>query len=129
MFLPSFGSSGSIPYPPISYPTNSPMFGAIGDFSDSSPDMSPTIARYWTGQDDNSYHGYEKHFINVDQHKEMLESQYRMEQNRQNLEKSLGIDCLDGIESAKSEKISPDNDRYLTTINEECANVTENPPE
>ncbi|OXU26161.1 hypothetical protein TSAR_015570 [Trichomalopsis sarcophagae] len=125
MFLPTFGSSGSIPYPALSYPTNSPMFGAIGDFSDSSPDASPTIARYWTGLDDDSYCGYEKHFINVDQQKEMLESQYRMEQNRQNLEKSLGLD----LDNDKKEKNSPDNNRYLTTISEESANVTENPPE
>jgi hypothetical protein len=122
MFLPNFGSSGSIPYPALSYPTNSPMFGAIGDFSDSSPDASPTITRYWTSLDDDSYCGYEKHFINVNQKKEMLENQYRMEQNRQNLEKSLGLDC----DNEKNEKFSSENNRYLTTISEESANIVEN---
>ena len=125
MFLPNFGSSGSIPYPALSYPTHSPMFGAIGDFSDSSSDTSPTIAQYWTGLDDNSYCGYEKHFINVDQQKEMIENQYRMEQARQNLEKSLGLD----LENEKYDKSSPDNNRFLTTISEESANIAENPPE
>ncbi|XP_058789240.1 uncharacterized protein LOC131663130 [Phymastichus coffea] len=122
MFLPNFGSSGSITYPALSYPTNSPMFGALGDFSDSSPDASPTIGRYWNGLDKDLYGGYEKHFINADQHKDILENRQRMEQARQNLERSLGLDL-------NNDQDSQDNNRYLTTISEESANITENPPE
>ena len=129
MFLPNFGSVGSVAcYPALSYPTNSPMFGNIGDFSDSSPDTSPTIARYWTGLDDDSYCGYDKHFINVDQRKEMMESRYRMEQNRQNLERSLVLDQVDSINSNEKSN-SLDNNRYLTTIKEENVNTIEILPE
>lgn len=101
------------------------MFGTIGEFSDSSSNTSPTINRYWSGMDDDSYCGYEKHFIEIDQRKEMLENQYRIEQNLQNLEKSLGLD----MDNEKCRKNSLDSNRYLTTINEENANNTENPPE
>lgn len=106
--------STSIPYPSIPYPVESPVFGSYGDFSytDSSPDASPTIARCWNGAEDESYNGYEKHFLNIDQKKE--ESRNRMEQTRQNLEKSLGID-LDNETAMR-------NVRNLTTICEEGGN-------
>lgn len=122
MFLPSFGSSGSIPYPALSYPTNSPMFGALGDFSDSSPDASPTVGRYWSGLDKDSYGGYEKHFVNADQQKDILENHHRIEQTRQNLERSLGLEL-------NNDRNAQDNIRYLTTISEESGNVVENQPE
>lgn len=92
------------------------MFGTLGDFSDSSPDNSPTISRYWTKMNDEAYCGYEKHFINVDQQKEILKNQYRMEQNLQNLEKSLEGDLKSPVYGRNA----------LDTINEENTNISEN---
>ncbi|KAL7289929.1 hypothetical protein TKK_0016314 [Trichogramma kaykai] len=126
MFMPNF--SQTIPYPDMSYPTSSPMFGAIGDFSDSSPDSSPVIPRYWTGLDDDSFCGYDKHFVNVDQHREMLNNQYRMEQNRQNLERSLGYDQVDSLNS-ENNSYNSDKKPALTTIKEENVSTTDNLPE
>ncbi|XP_051160796.1 uncharacterized protein LOC127281223 [Leptopilina boulardi] len=110
--------STSIPYPSIPYPIESPIFGSYGDFSytDSSPDASPTITRCWNGNEDESYNGYEKHFLNHDQKRE--ENRDRMEQARQNLEKSLGLD-LENDDTALR------NVRNLTTICEEGGNNIE----
>lgn len=112
----------SIPYPTISYPVESPLYGGFGEFSytDSSPDISPTIAHFWPGMDDETYNNYEKHFINSD--RDNIETQQRIEQNRENLEHSLNINnnCTEKTNTRK-------NTGNLTTINEETGNILENP--
>lgn len=112
--------SASLSYPSIPYPVESPVFGSFADFSytDSSPDASPTITRCCDGIEDESYNGYEKHFLNSDQKKE--ESRCRMEQTRQNLERSLGLDLEN-----EDDKVALRNTRNLTTICEEGGNNTD----
>ncbi|XP_014209173.1 uncharacterized protein LOC106639880 [Copidosoma floridanum] len=126
-FLTTWSAPGSILYPSLSYSANSPMFGTLGDFSDSSPDASPTTSRYWTKMNDDAYCGYEKHFVNVDHQKDILESQYRMEQNLQYLERSLAGDL--GGQPAHERNALVNSSRSLTTINEENANNADNPTE
>ncbi|XP_015112852.1 uncharacterized protein LOC114841044 [Diachasma alloeum] len=118
MFFNQNGNPGNVQYPAIPYPSDSPIYGSFGDFSytDSSPDISPSIGRYWPGMEDENQGSYEKHFVNDG--KQNLETQYRIDQNRQNLENSLRMHEADDKKSQKNN---------LTTINEETGNMMESP--
>ncbi|XP_034951959.1 uncharacterized protein [Chelonus insularis] len=111
-----------VPYPSIPYPTESPLYGSLGDFSytDSSPDISPTVARLWPGIDDETCSGFEKHFINGDRIN--IETQHRMDQSCQNLERSLQMNINGDLD-----KKSIIKHKNLTPINEETSNVLDSP--
>lgn len=100
------------------YSTNSPIYGGFGDYSysDSSPDTSQSTKNCWSGKDDESFSGFDKHFINADQRRD-TENHCKIDQNCHNLERNLGLDILDG-------EIIIQNDRNLSTISEETGNVS-----
>ncbi|KAK0183270.1 hypothetical protein PV327_001327 [Microctonus hyperodae] len=123
----TFSQSGdvpaSIPYPTIPYPTDSPLCGSFGGFSytESSPDISPTIARFWPGLNEEMYtNGYEKQCINnID--RDNIETMNRIDHNVQNLERNLTMN-LDNMNQNNSI-----NNGNLTTINEEISNIMDSP--
>lgn len=110
-------------HPGLNYPSEPPTYEGFGDYSypDSSPDVSPTIddRKYGFDIDD----AYEKHFININQRRDMAENQYRIDNNRQNLEKSLDMD--DNEITKRAVQINTN----LTTINEEGGNGGDSPQE
>ncbi|XP_066596767.1 uncharacterized protein [Prorops nasuta] len=124
MFLPQNDYlQSSVPYPIIPCTPDSPIYEGFGDFSytDSSPDTSPTITRYWVGMDESAYNGSDKQMTNSNRKKDILENQRRMEQARESLERSLGID----LDNESSMEVSQNN-RNLTTIKEENTSIIEN---
>ncbi|XP_012279644.1 uncharacterized protein LOC105699332 [Orussus abietinus] len=136
-FSQNTGLSAAAPYPTMAYATDSPIYGSYGEYfyPDSSPDASPTIAQCWNGMEDNAYHGFEKHFINIDQKRDILENQYRIERNRQNLERSLRMDpgpTLERDDDEEEEGVdgkTASKNGNLTTINEEGGITPESPQE
>ncbi|XP_015523867.1 uncharacterized protein [Neodiprion pinetum] len=124
-FSQNGGQPTSMSYPTIPYPSEPPMYEGFCDYSypDSSPDESPTIdQRKGVDIDD----AYEKHFISIDQHRDcILGNQYRIDNNRRNLQRSLDMDD-DNDEIDKRAALKNSN---LTTISEEGSNNLESPQE
>ena len=123
-FSQNAGVPASLHYPAISYSNDSPIYGSFGDFSytDSSSDLSPTIAHRWS-IDDDSYGPLEKNFIGFDHGKENTENRARIDQNRQNYEKTLNMETND----ESSDELYGHTNGNLSTINEEATNIADNP--
>ncbi|XP_012255726.2 uncharacterized protein LOC105685862 [Athalia rosae] len=128
-FSQNGGQPTSMSYPTISYPSDPPMYEGFGDYSypNSSPDASPTIEQR-KGDIDDVCEGYEKHFINIDQRRGIIENRYRMEQNRQNLERNLNMDDEDDNETEIEKRAALKNGN-LTTISEEGVTNMDSPQE
>lgn len=123
-FSQSGGLTASLPHPAIPYSNDSPIYGSFGDFSytDSSSDISPSIAHCWS-IDDDTYGVGEKNFIALDPGRDNIHNRHRIEHNRQNYERTLNMD--DNNENSDDAKDRANCN--LTTINEESANVVESP--